>query len=95
MILDDAKRTVTSDRRADYGPIQPNMVLIASWWGDYLRARHGEGVPIVTPDDIPVLMILMKVARHATGKNIRDTWIDIAGYAQLAAICAGDDVEGV
>ena len=93
MILDDAKTIVTADRREQYGPIRPNMDLIAKLWAEYIDSRIVSRRSSMSGTDVAVMMILMKVARHAIGSGSRDTWVDIAWYAQMAAVCAGDDEE--
>ena len=37
----------------------------------------------VTPTDVANMMVLMKVARNASGVYKEDNWIDICGYAAL------------
>jgi hypothetical protein len=95
MILDDAKKIVTGDRRKQYGRIRPNMDLIAKWWAEYLNTRIAEQTPerpfSMSGADVAAMMILLKIAVHTTGTGSRNIWVDIAGYAQLAAICAGED----
>lgn len=86
-VLDTAKKIVCSDRNEQYGDPERNFETIAALWTNYL---HAAGIikdddPTVwtriTPKDVAAMMVLLKVARIATGKYKADSWIDIAGYA--------------
>lgn len=83
-ILTEADRIIHGERLKHYGPPSVNFKRIAESWTHYLG--HG-----VSPIDVCNMMILLKAQRMAEGYH-RDTAQDIAGYAQLAAILAGDDV---
>ena len=75
--LQAAKEIVTSDRENIYGSPEDNFELIANLWSDYLCCEVGS-------IDVANMMILLKVARAATGKFNADNYIDIAGYAACA-----------
>ena len=45
----------------------------------------------ITPQDVPVMMALLKLARTSRGEYHADNYIDIAGYAALAAEVAEND----
>ena len=81
--LDQAKETVTKDREDAYGSPENNFGLIGAFWEQYMNATYDpEECRIqITAKDVATMMILMKVARVATGKPKADNWIDIAGYA--------------
>lgn len=83
-VLDAALRCVCGEREQDYGSPEDNFATIAAFWYTYLYAKTGMSVPI-KPDDVAVMMALLKVARLATGKT-PDSYVDLAGYAA----CAGE-----
>ena len=83
-VLDAALRCVCGEREQDYGSPEDNFATIAAFWHTYLYAKTGVSVRI-EPDDVAVMMALLKVARLATGKT-PDSYVDLAGYAA----CAGE-----
>lgn len=90
-ILDAAKRIVTGDREKQYGKPEDNFAVIARFWEVYLSERCVSGGAEVTlnPDDVAMLMALMKVARIMTGTFKGDSYIDACGYLACAAEIAG------
>ena len=81
-ILKAAEVCVNGDRQNDYGTPERNFELIAELWSAYLSTLPHE----VTPKDVAAMLILLKIARIASGKKKNDNWIDIAGYAA----CGGE-----
>lgn len=90
-ILDAAKKIVTGDREEQYGKPEDNFAVIARFWEVYLSERCVGGGAEVTlnPDDVAMLMALMKVARIMTGTFKGDSYIDACGYLACAAEIAG------
>jgi hypothetical protein len=90
-ILDAAKKIVTGDREKQYGSPEDNFGVIARFWEVYLSERCVGGGTEVTlnPDDVAMLMALMKVARIMTGTFKGDSYIDACGYLACAAEIAG------
>ena len=90
-ILDAAKKIVTGDREKQYGKPEDNFAVIARFWEVYLSERCTDGGAEVTlnPDDVAMLMTLMKVARIMTGTFKGDSYIDACGYLACAAEIAG------
>lgn len=78
-ILEKAMSYVTVDREAQYGSPEDNFKRIADHWSLYL------GVP-VSPEDVAMMMCLLKIARIESGQTKDDNFIDLAGYAA----CAGE-----
>lgn len=78
-ILDEAARIVTGERQNQYGKAEDSFALIGGLWSDYLGVY-------ISPRDVALMMILLKVAREKGGKGKADNWIDIAGYAA----CGGE-----
>lgn len=84
--LDLAKKCVCGARETDYGSPEDNFMQIAELWNDYiyaLRRKRGDKFRI-TSIDVAMLMVLLKVARTATGNGSSDNFIDIAGYSACA-----------
>jgi hypothetical protein len=71
---------VAGDREKQHGDKVDNMSNIARLWTAYLQSS-GRAVNTVTAEDIPHMMVLMKVARTQTGNFNPDDYIDMAGYA--------------
>lgn len=91
-ILDAAKKIVTGDREKQYGKPEDNFAVIARFWEVYLSERCTDGGAQVTlnPDDVAMLMALMKVARIMTGTFKGDSYIDACGYLACAAEIAAE-----
>lgn len=75
-ILIEAQNVIYGDREKTYGHPGKNINLIASLWTHYM------GVSI-TPDDVCMMMVLLKVARLKNDPIHRDSQVDIAGYTAL------------
>ncbi|MBN2129327.1 MAG: DUF4406 domain-containing protein [Sedimentisphaerales bacterium] len=88
-ILDEAKRITAADRQNDYGPPSEDFAKTALMWTAILRDRLCEGAEI-TAADVPLCMIAVKLARQAH-RHKRDNLVDIAGYAQTAAMVVGGE----
>jgi hypothetical protein len=73
LMLDEARRIVYGQRQADYGPALKNFQDIADIWEVVLGAT-------VTPRQVALCMIGLKMARLAKSPTHRDSWVDIAGY---------------
>jgi len=77
-ILDEAKTVINGERQDMYGEPEDNFAKIAEFWTTY------KGVDF-TAHDVAMMMSLLKVARIATGAGKRDSYVDLCGYAALAA----------
>ena len=75
-VLDEAARLTSADRQENYDHPTRNMGRTAAMWAAFL------GVPI-TPRQVAVCMVLVKVAREAHVPK-RDNLVDIAGWARVA-----------
>ena len=87
-ILDEAERCVCTDREQAYSSPEDNFSTIAALWEPYLRRKcvsPGANV-CIEPEDVGVLMALLKIGRIASGQAKADNFIDMAGYAA----CAGE-----
>jgi hypothetical protein len=80
-VLETARKIVAGQR---YGKPENNFTTIGKLWSAYLNAaQRKDGLK---PQDVAAMMILLKVARIATGIGNADNWTDIAGYAA----CGGE-----
>lgn len=78
-ILQVAHQAVTIDRAATHGDAEANFSTIAAVWGAKL------GVDI-TPEQVAIMMIDLKMVRAWRNPGHADNWIDMAGYAA----CGGE-----
>ena len=78
-ILQKAAEAISGERDKHYGSPEDNFCRIAVLWTDYLGEQ-------VSPTDVAMMMILLKVARTMNDATHEDNYIDIAGYAA----CAGE-----
>lgn len=76
-VLEDALQCVTRDRQATHGRPENNFVNIANLWNAYLHTE-------LTPYDVAIMMVLLKVARFKGNPTYIDNAVDMAGYAALA-----------
>jgi len=88
-VLDEAKRITASDRQEDYGHPSQDFTRTSQMWTGILAGKLRDGAE-VTPMDVPLCMIAVKLARQAH-RHKRDNLVDIAGYARTAAMIAGDE----
>lgn len=72
-VLAEAEEIINGQRREDYGGPAESFGRIARMWSGYLGSE-------VTPEDVAMLMVLLKVSRAKQGFQ-RDSLVDIAGYA--------------
>lgn len=76
-MLEEALRIVYGQRQKDYGDALSNHTKIAEFWTAVI------GIPI-TPQQVVMCMIGLKLARLTNAPNHRDSWVDIAGYVGVA-----------
>ncbi|AIW02951.1 phosphofructokinase [Mycobacterium phage Malec] len=74
-ILTKAEEIINGQRALDYGDARENHERIAGLWNSYKRDTE------FTPEDVAVMMILLKIARFMENGYHEDTVVDIAGYA--------------
>lgn len=73
-ILQKAHSLIYGDRQSDYGSALKNFQDIADQWSVTF------GIP-VTPDQVAICMIQVKLARLMKSPDHLDSWVDVAGYA--------------
>jgi hypothetical protein len=84
-VLDKAKAAV-ADREGKYGHPRENFERIARRWNVHLQNKHGNlGRNDLDADDVAIMLVDVKLARAESGVYHPDNFIDVAGYAALAA----------
>lgn len=89
-VLEEAKRCICTDRQNQYGPPENSFNYISDLWTAYMLHDKRADV-IISPTDVAIMMILLKVARTARHKSYSDNYVDMAGYAALAAELAAEE----
>ena len=69
---------VAGERARQHGQARIAHTRIAALWSAYLDHP-------ITAHDVAILMILLKVARTKNGAINFDNYVDVAGYAGVAA----------
>ena len=76
-ILKKAIDIVNGQREQDYGRPENSFRTIAQLWGIYTGSDF-------TPQNVAMMLALVKVARIASGRHHLDNYVDLGGYASLA-----------
>lgn len=79
-VLTEARDIIYGDREQTHGEPAKNLAAIAAMWSPIF------GSP-VTPEQVCLAMIALKVARAINSPRHRDHWTDIVGYVALAERC--------
>lgn len=82
--LEEAISLTEGDRNKEYGPPYYNMQMIADLWSIYLGFT-------IQPHQVPICMVLTKVARTTQTFDHRDSHVDGAAYFAIALECAQGD----
>lgn len=77
MIVD---KKMIAERKLLYGN---NFPAIASLWNNYISNHKEDGEPLF-PEDVAVMMMLMKVSRLLESPMNEDTLTDLLNYAWIA-----------
>tara|TARA_R110002020_G_scaffold204442_1_gene408521 strand:- start:326 stop:670 length:345 start_codon:yes stop_codon:yes gene_type:complete len=80
-ILDEAKQIV-EQRDKTHGNFHHNLGLTAKFWDAYLKALP-DGY-VLQPHNVCDMENLKKISRSVCGIPIREHYLDIAGYCDLA-----------
>jgi hypothetical protein len=76
-ILRTANEYISKDRQQTHGQAENNFANIGRLWSAYLNHP-------ITPQDVAILMTLLKIARYKGNPSHVDNAIDMCGYAALA-----------
>jgi hypothetical protein len=88
--LQQALALVGGERARTHGDKYINHSKIAEFWNAYLR-NAGSAVEL-DPTDVALMMALLKIARtQSGGAHNEDNYVDLAGYAGVAAETAAID----
>lgn len=85
-ILQAAQACITVDRAATHGEAEDSFALIAAYWTIWLGDRLA--VPL-TALDVSMMMVGFKIARAQGNAAHIDNYVDLVGYAALAAEISG------
>ena len=88
-ILSEAARLTSGQRQEDYGHPSDDFWRTALMWTAILDGKLRDDAEIEAAD-VPLCMIAVKLARQSHCHK-RDNLVDIAGYAQTAAMVAGEE----
>lgn len=83
-VLEKASSIINGERLAAYGEPEDNFATIAKFWSHY------KGIDF-SAHDVALMMVLLKVARIKSGSGKEDSYVDLCGYAALAADMAERD----
>jgi hypothetical protein len=81
-IIDEAKDIIYGDREKTYGAPDKNLKSIAGYWANHLNTRFGVYHDI-SPEDVCIMMVLLKAARLGNDITHRDSQVDAVGYLAL------------
>lgn len=77
-LLHRAEALINGDRQMDYGDKLENFSQIANLWTATLGRKLTQEI---TPEDVALCMIQVKIARLAKSPDHKDSILDVAGYA--------------
>lgn len=86
-ILKKALDIINGDRLDTYGNPEDSFKLIGAYWTTYLRANGviTDESARISPQEVAEMMVLFKIARMSGQKPSIDNYVDLAGYAAIAA----------
>lgn len=73
-LLEEAQSIIKGVRQESYGKALTSFTRIGKLWEQVL------GIP-VTPEQVALCLVQLKVSRAVSSPMQRDSWVDIAGYA--------------
>ncbi len=81
-VLEQARIAVTQDRAATHGKLESSFGQLAAVWSLRLGVT-------VTPAQVALMLVDLKVTRAWGNPDHFDNWVDIAGYAACGGEIAG------
>lgn len=88
-VLAKAAELTSGDRAKQHGDKRANHQNIADLWNAYLKDGP-LGKRRLSAHDVAVMMCLLKIARLKSGTFNLDNYVDLCGYAGIAAQLADD-----
>ena len=82
-ILMKAADLVSNSRQESHGDTFKNHEQIADFWNTYLDDKL-KPVASITPDEVAMMMGLVKISRSKVGKPNVDDYVDGAAYMAIA-----------
>ena len=79
-MLHKAEDLINGQRQQDYGDKLQNFSQIAMLWQGVLGAKL-KVTSAITPEDVALCMMQVKIARLAKSPDHADSVLDVAGYA--------------
>lgn len=77
-ILTIAEEAINGERARSYGDPAEGFGKTGALWATHL----GLDKPL-TPTDVAIMLILLKISRLGVSPDHQDSWVDVAGYAAL------------
>lgn len=87
-ILTTAQHYITKDRAATHGGAEDSFGDISKLWSVYV-GKH------ISPEDVCMMMVMLKIARFKNTPSHADHTIDICGYAAIAGELAMRQAHGI
>ena len=92
-MLHQAADIIAGARQTDYGDKLQNFSQIAMLWQGTLATKLDPDAKI-TPEDVALCMIQVKIARLAKSPDHKDSILDVAGYSGCYDILQNERAEG-
>jgi hypothetical protein len=77
---------VSNDRASAHGDANRCFDIVARLWSQYLLTN-------IAGNQVPIMMVLLKIARSMNGNFNKDDYIDMCGYSALAGEMATKQFE--
>jgi hypothetical protein len=77
---------VSNDRAQTHGDASKSFDIVARLWSAYLTTN-------IAGSQVPLMMMMFKVARSMNGNFNKDDYVDMCGYAALAGEMATKQFE--
>lgn len=93
----NAAIAAVADRPNQYGKPEQNFERIANLWNAHVGNNDDTYKPgdiYFHPEDVAIMLALVKIARLEADPTHADSWIDLAGYAGCGAEVSGADDHG-
>lgn len=89
-VLEIADSLIHGERAEDYGVARENFAAVAALWRVYLLRRGVITIDtpnVLTPEDVCMMLALLKIARLGTTPDHQDSLVDAIGYLALIEKC--------
>lgn len=81
--METATEVICNHRQTIHGKPEDTFALIAEYWSEFLT-KQTNGVVLLTPAEVAVMMTMFKIARWQMNPNYCDNLVDGIGYMALA-----------